>query len=460
MRVLTALAFFPTLLLAAEDPHKAIRASIAAFSKRSAVSVIDLESGKPLFFLNDHRPLIPASVLKIVLSGAVLDRNDPERAFATEVWVEGRGSAPKSVIIRGGGDPSLTVESAWLLARRLRISGIREIETLGADNTAFIGVATRGGGRAFEAGAAALSFNFNSVGVHVCPGDVGGDATVSIDPWESGIRAEGRVSTVAGKGRSVTLSLDPVKRVPLLTYRVRGELGVNSECLTQYRSIEDPEQFFLETFRRLLEGVGITVKRYERDRVVTSSHTLLVAQRSKPLREILGDLNRFSNNFIAEQLLFLLGEKEILTAPPQSFFERELGLARMSEYLHNVVGIDQQEFSFADGSGLSRENRLSAHAVTRTLRRIALTPSIAPEFETALSVAKRNGTLMRRKGFEERALIRGKTGTLDGVSSLAGYLTTARGRRIAYAVIQNGASGKDLAARRESNLVNTLWRDL
>jgi D-alanyl-D-alanine carboxypeptidase/D-alanyl-D-alanine-endopeptidase (penicillin-binding protein 4) len=172
---------------------------------------------------------------------------------------------------------------------------------------------------------------------------------------------------------------------------------------------------------------------------------------SKPLVDIVRDLNHFSNNFIAEQLLLALGEV------PGGGRDRQVGLDRLSRYLVDL-GVPSEQVSLADASGLSHTNRLTPRSIVTVLRRMARSVEVGPEFEISLSVSGRNGTLRRRYfGGGESPTVRAKTGTLDGVSSLAGYLSGRSGKRYAFAIIGNDLASKARALKLEERLVETLY---
>ena len=120
------------------------------------------------------------------------------------------------------------------------------------------------------------------------------------------------------------------------------------------------------------------------------------------------------------------------------------------------VGVWREGFVLADGSGLSHENRVSSRAIVGLLRHASETYRLQPEFETSLSIAGIEGTLKKRSPRNGRVIIRGKTGTLDGVSSLAGFLHAESGRKFSFAILQNGVRSRQKALSFEDEFLEEL----
>lgn len=436
-------------------PSSLTDALTSVFSRASggvAVLVTDLESGKTVFEKSASSPLKPASVLKVITAATVLETLGPEHRFRTQLFLdrESKGVV-RNLWVKGAGDPSFTMESMWMLARRVKLMGIERIETLWFDDTAFVGSNGPQGQRAYETGSSALSFNFNSIGVEVCPSSAGRPAVVAVDPWEVGATVHGQIRTIAsGSGEFSVESKGSGGKIEQVSFSVGGTIGANRECETIYRSVADPARYFGVTFRELLELLGVQVGEGPKQGATPGGASLLYSARSKPLRQIVEDLNHYSNNFIGEQLLFALGYAD------GSVFDRARGIARMSDYVERL-GFDRDDFKIMDGSGLSHANRVTARMIMTVLKRMYSNAELGPEFVESLSVSGRNGTLKKRRFGNGDILVRGKTGTLDGVSSLAGYLQSRRGRKFAFVIIQNGPASKDGAIGLENRLVSTIF---
>ncbi len=436
----------------AGDLTKELR-QLLAKQKAASISVVisDLHSGQVLASESPRELLKPASVLKILTSATALDTLGPEYRFATELRYDKRsGSKISTLFIKGGADPSLTLESLWLLLRKVYKQGVRSIDSVVIDSAGFSVPRERVGQRAFETGSSPLALSFNSIGLDVCPGALGTGASVIPDPWEADVSVRGSIKTVA-KGAGQFGIDERESKSAHVDYTLSGTIGVNRDCETIYRSVRDPVHFFSTVFERMAQSLGISILRVPHVGSTPTTAPLLLTHYSKPLSLIVEDMNHFSTNFIAEQIVYALGYEN-------QAFDRERGLKRL-EAQAQTAGFSSGDFEIVDGSGLSHNNRLSAALIAAVLRRAALSPEFGVEFQKSLSVAGRNGTLKERH-FDPGVVVRGKTGTLDGVSSLAGLVQAKSGREIAFAILQNGVASKDKAVEFEDALVNAVYQSL
>ncbi len=386
------------------------------------ISVVDLGSGKEIDSFRGDAPLIPASVQKVVLSGAALKALGPEYRFRTVFYgtQEKNGNVPL-LGVQGGGDPDLTIEKLWMIVRELRQRGVRRIDTLLLDGTKTPDSKPQTGERAYEGPSGALSVNFNAVEVELCPGRDGRASIAKIDPVE----------------------VDTRKLFPAPLSFPAGQL----KCSKSYRSVGNPLLYFQEIFVALLRQNGIQVNSVSQG-AVRDGMPVLYAHESKPLRGILDDMNHYSTNFIAEQVLAALGGGE------DGRLVRQRGLSRMQQYAESL-GVEESSFKFVDGSGLSRDNRLSARLLVRIMQDMFFDPEVGADFTASLSVARRSGTLKERD-YGDLPVFRGKTGTIDGVSSLTGLFFLPDGRIFSLAVIQNQVENKDRAFELERGLLSAL----
>ena len=442
---------FAPILHAESFESQADRLAASLPSSQLGISVIDYVSGKTIYQHNASLLLKPASTLKLITTAEALRLLGPEFAFSTDVFA----SAPlasghvKALYLRAGADPSLDTEKLWQLARRLKAAGLREVDKLVLDGGGSAQALRREGQRAYQAGATPLAFNHNSLGIVVCPAAPGQAALVSLDPREAGFALKGSISTVA-KGVG-TFSVD---ELPGQTaWQLGGSIASQSDCQTVYRSVSDPLSYAGRVFVELLKQQGIAVRSGFENGVTGADAIAVDAVISAPLSDILRDLNHYSSNFIAEQILLALGRQ----APGR--FERSAGIFRLTAYL-NGLGFTDSQFVLADASGLSHDNRVTADILTRVLFDMRKYEDLRTEFEYSLSVAARNGTLKQRFQNREPLLLRGKTGTINGVSSLAGLLLSRRGRWLAFALISNGEAGRSAALAFENEFVELMAGDL
>lgn len=450
--ILLALFISTETWAASNDLSANLRKIASNAQQNTAISVVDLDSGAVLADLSAHQPLKPASVMKLVTSAAALDYLGPDYRFSTELFYDGRkGGRLETLYIRGGADPSLTLENLWLVVRKLKKLGIDQIDRVVLDDSRFASQRNRVGQRAYEAGSGALSLSFNSVAFDVCPGALNGPVIMSVDPWEAPVQVKGSIKTIAGRGG--VCGIDEIQTSGnSLVYAVSGTFGQGRSCETFYRSIRDPILFFGSVFRRFAADLDIKIGAVPTGGVTPSAAKPLANHQSKSLSLILEDMNHFSTNFIAEQVLYALGQGE------DGSFDRQRGLQRVGKFL-TTLGVSIEEFALFDGSGLSHDNRLTAAAITTVLRKSALNNTYGVEYEKSLSVGGGNGTLKERN-FGPQVLVRGKTGTLDGVSALSGILMARSGRRVAFAILQNGKFAKEDASLIEDKMVMEIFRSL
>ncbi|MBX7137618.1 MAG: D-alanyl-D-alanine carboxypeptidase/D-alanyl-D-alanine-endopeptidase [Oligoflexia bacterium] len=417
----------------------------------SGIAVFDLASGTPVFLHNAEKPLKPASVMKVLTSAVALEDLGPEFQFRTEFLVEAplTSGRVQNLYVKGGGDPALTVEELWKISRNLGLLGVRQIDNVILDDSGFNSGRSPVGQRAYQTGSSALAFNHDSLGFMVCPTQSGREARVETVPPEIQPRIEGRIQTSSSEAATFTID-ELYQQGGQLAFKIGGAIPKDQECETFYRSVVDPVSYLGQTFRGILKQTGVNLLSGYRGGKTPVGAKVLYAHLSPPLSEILKDLNHFSNNFIAEQLLYAIG------AHLSGNFEREAGLKRLEQYLISL-GVSAASVRVVDASGLSHSSRLSASAVARVLKRMAELDSVRPEFENSLSVGGRSGTLKRRDfGLVSGATVRGKTGTLDGVSSLAGYLSCTSGRKLVFAILINDAPSKEAAERLENQIVKSL----
>jgi D-alanyl-D-alanine carboxypeptidase/D-alanyl-D-alanine-endopeptidase (penicillin-binding protein 4) len=405
-----------------------------------SIQVADLESGKILMERNADTPLVPASTMKVVTSAAALQVLNPDFTFVTDVLAEGLKSASAGTLfLKGYGDPYLVNEELFALTRSVRERGLQEVRgNIVVDDSYFLPEPPldeneKLGARSYHAPYSALSLNFNSIKVTVTPGSrPGKPATVTLDPESGYASVKGTVKTVAGdRSGSVSISKEPRPDGGEFIV-VQGEIGSNATPKGRYVNVTHPSLYTGEVFKAFLAKEGVKVEGRVVRGTVPSTAASYYEFHSRPLGSIVYWLNKFSNNFMAEQIGMTMGAA-VYGAPGT----REKGLAVIRRYLQSC-GVNESCYSLSEASGLSRHNRLSASALVRVLLEAHRDFAYNAEFEASLGVAGADGTLKEK--FSEPALrrkIRGKTGTLRGVNALTGYAVSKDGRRFAFAVIAN-----------------------
>ncbi len=403
-----------------------------------SIIVESLDAETPLYEREADRPMVPASNMKVVTAAAALSLLGPDYRFETGFSTDSDAVSPVlagNLHVRGSGDPSLVSEELWKIADRLRTMGIERITgDIVLDVSYFDGNATaidaqEDGDRAYHARTSALSANFNTVRVHIHPGAKTGDAArVELSP-ETGFVDILNDATTCSARRSQTVQVRRRFEGGRNIVHVSGRIPVGHRGKVFYRNIDDPAGSFGATLVSFLKGAGIAFDGNVVQGAEPDDARELFVHRSKPLSLIVRDLNKFSNNFTAEQLLKTLGATNGGQGSPV-----------LMDYLDGL-GIDTTEFGIVDGSGLSRESRLTVRSLAVVIREMYADFRAAPEYLSSLSVSGTDGTLEDRMGFAGlTGMIRAKTGLLDGVTAISGVMETMTGRRVLFSIIVNGWS--------------------
>jgi D-alanyl-D-alanine carboxypeptidase/D-alanyl-D-alanine-endopeptidase (penicillin-binding protein 4) len=450
-------AALPLSSLAAEPPRE-LRGAIEAILEGGALSgarigilVSDVETGKVLYARDADALLNPASNVKLFTSAAVLSRLGPEFRFETEFRVdpgEARKSQVRHLYVRGKGDPTLVTERLWAIAGDLANHGLRRVGEIVLDDGYFdeerigAGFDQEAGDRAYLAPTGALSLNFNSVAIHASPGEARGQpGRVALEPQSDYLELVNHTRTVAPRAvrRIVPSSSRDGARQRIV---VEGRLPLGGRPVAVWRKIDDPRAYFGQTLKRLLELRGVKVGRIRAGAAPQEAKLIHVAE-SESLGDVVRRLNKTSNNFVAEQLLKTLGAE--VRGLPGSWAG---GIDAVEGFLAEV-GIPRGSFVMKNGSGLNDANRFSPRQTVTLLRAMWQRFPLAAEFLASLPVAGRDGTIRwRMDGTEAAGRLRAKTGTLENVTSLSGYVETASREKLAFAIFVNDFTGRSSRAAR------------
>jgi D-alanyl-D-alanine carboxypeptidase/D-alanyl-D-alanine-endopeptidase (penicillin-binding protein 4) len=406
------------------------------------VKIYSLDRDETLYSVNSDKSFTPASNMKLLTTAMVLKRLGPDYRFHTRLYATTRVAEETlrgDLYIKGFGDPNLVSEQMWLLANELHNLPLRKVEgDIIADDSFLddrLRVKTwrkRAGAEAFQAPLGALSFNFNTVTVHVSPGEKPGDKpVVVVDPDVEFIRVDNQARTVAQTRRS-RLIVNRVDRGDYNEVTVSGVISVTHSRETYYLNITKPTIYAATVFKEYLRRAGVGVTGAVKIGTVPKDAYNLVDHSSVPLSLILRGLNKFSNNFVAEQILKTLAAE--LHGQPGT---TENGLQAMKKYLQSL-GYAPDQYQLLDASGLSRQNRLSPDQIVSILQDMYGDFGVYPEFVSALGAMGRDGNVQKRmNGHNGSDRARVKTGTLSSVSTLSGYFQSADGERFAFSILMN-----------------------
>lgn len=400
---------------------------------------------QPLLSIGADVPRNPASVLKLVTTLAALEALGPAYQWKTEVYGNGQireGKLDGDLYLKGYGDPYLVIEQFWRLVRGLRLSGLEQIDgDLVLDQSHFAdepGDPAEFDGqplRAYNVLPRALLVNFQAVQIRLLPQPrrlrVIADPSV---PVENTIKLIGGPCHGGGHGWSMRIAKG--KQTRLL---FQGNYASACGETEIYRVLSESGSYIHSVFQALWEEQGARHKGGWREGVTPANAALLYTYKSPPLTDIVRLINKFSNNVMTRQLLLTLGAEQF--GPPGT---SENGGRAVRDWLRRRE-LDFPELVLDNGAGLSREARISARSLGRLLLAAYQSPYM-PEFMSALPVSGQDGTLVKRFNGELAGRLHLKTGSLNGVRSVAGYVLDATGRWVVVVSLYNDPRANSAAA--------------
>lgn len=425
---------------------------------RVGIKIHSLDRNETLIAQNSNNLFTPASNMKIITSVMALKRVGTDYRFHTRLYSHGPiedGVLKGDLFIKGFGDPYLVSEQMWILVNELKNLPIHKIEgDIIADNRYFdnqrrlASWAHYSGSEAYLAPMGALSFNFNTVTVYVKPAKRAGDPpVVVVDPMIDYFRVRNTAKTVANRKKHSRLIVNRLPRGEQDEIIVSGTVPKTMGRKKFYLNVTNPQGYTLSAFHHYLKQAGVEVTGTLRRGQIPEKAPVLVEHQSPPLAEILRGLNKFSNNFIAEQILRTLGAEAYGTPGTTGN-----GVRLMHRYM-KALGYESERFKILDGSGLSRGNLLSPDQIVDVLKDAYNDMRVYPEFVSALGVMGVDGSVEdRMNDTREAQKIRAKTGTLNHVSALSGYFQSRDSERFAFSILLNDlkcSNGKAMALEDE-----------
>jgi serine-type D-Ala-D-Ala carboxypeptidase/endopeptidase (penicillin-binding protein 4) len=415
-------------------------------TSRVGIHMISVDDGSVVFSQNADELLNPASNVKLVTAAAALVTLGPEYRFDTEFIIDAELPADgkvKTLYVRGKGDPSMTTERLYASVSELFHTGLREVQDIVIDDSWFDTERTPPGydqedsDRAYMAPTGAVSLNWNAAAIYLRPG--GGPGTkgqVEMEPPSDYFTVENTLTTGSSRARRVSVTSKPGGEKQKIL--VRGQLPDNEGSLSVWKKIDNPPMYFGYTLKQLLTTRGIKVKGRVKQGLAPTRAKLLYVTQSETFDIILKRLNKLSSNFVAEMLLKAMGAER--GGAPGSF---QKGIAVVESFLERDVGIPSGTYVMKNGSGLNDANRFSASQLNRILRHMYERFPLSPEYLSSLGIAGKDGTLKYRfEGSEAVGRLRAKTGTLENVSALSGYVQAASGEKFIFAMMVNDYSGR------------------
>jgi D-alanyl-D-alanine carboxypeptidase/D-alanyl-D-alanine-endopeptidase (penicillin-binding protein 4) len=412
------------------------------------IAVLDVDSGKLLAAVNEHTPLNPASNAKLYTAAAALATLRGEHRYETTLTGRLEGDAVSgSLGLRGFGDPSLTTSDLWQMVQELKGFGVRRVEGDIVVDQRFHDELTTPPAfeqqpnewASFRAPVSAVALDENTVTMTVRPGPVGGAAHVEFEP-PGFVDVDGTIKTAEGGGAD-TVELALSGNGSRMSAHVSGAIAGDSRVVRFTRRAEDPRLLAGYALKALLEKEGVKVS--GEVKLGTSRGHTLAKHLSEPLSSLLYALGKQSDNFYAEMVFKTLGG-EGKARPARSADAAEV----VTHFLEKAGAMDTGVV-IKNGSGLFDANRVTAYGTVELLRWAWRDPAVQPEYLAQLSVGGVDGTLHKRFRQElTRRRVRAKTGTLDDVIALSGYLLRDGGKGpLAFSVFFNHVGGKQDGAR-------------
>ena len=395
-----------------------------------SIQIVSLDDNKIIYDYNSQKLLMPASTNKLYTSAAALYYLGKNHHFETNVL-----SKKNNLILKGGGDPDLTIKQLDSLA--LEISKKHKlIDTLFIDDS-FLDSLNYGEGWMWDEGPwwyaapiSALSVNDNCIDFYVSPGEKGKIASVNYFPETSYIRIRNESFTVQDSVVS-KLKIDRDWVSNKNNFYIYGEIIDTAKVDTFYRNIYDPSNFAGAIFKELLNQREVKVKHVSPNPNQYDDYNNLVKHKSMPLLISAKNLMNESDNLTAELFVKSIGAMDTI---PGTW---DIGLDSIKSFLAEKVLIDTSNIRLADGSGVSRYN-LTSSAQLISLLKWMYNSKYKDDFISILPGGGWEDSTLEKRLVNEGGLVRAKTGGLSGVRNLAGYITSKRYGNVAFSILMNG----------------------
>ncbi len=431
--------------------------------------VVALDTGKVVFEENAEKYFMPASNMKSFTVATAMEKLSPDFRFVTSVFApampDASGTIKGDLTIYGRGDVSFSTafyEQDYYkgldnLADRIAAAGVKRIEGgLVGDESYFSGSPLPPGWEwddlqwYYGAEVSALPINDNALDLTVKPASVGAPCVVSLLPFNLVVRIVNTCVTGArGTGNTLTIKKDLDQNV----LEISGSLPAGSEGFYKPVTVSHPAELFVALLRQRLEQKGIVITGQTRvigtrekaaANAASQTAPVQVAQiESPPFSLIAAKTMKPSQNLYTETILWALGE-QLGNRPGARATSAERGIAVVRNFL-TEIGVAPDGIIQYDGSGLSRHNLVTPASLVTVYTYMAKQSRYSAAWLDSLTIGGVDGTLSNRfRGAKTRGNVRGKTGTIDQVSALSGYVTTTGGERLVFSIIINGVDREGL----------------
>jgi serine-type D-Ala-D-Ala carboxypeptidase/endopeptidase (penicillin-binding protein 4) len=391
----------------------------------SAVSfvILDADSGRVIMSQNPDVLRSPASTIKTVTTFAALDLLGPTFTWQTRAWNRGG-----DLILQGGGDPYITMERWWSFVQGLRVAGLKSIHgDVVIDNTAFSlppedpGAFDGRPNRTYNVAPDALMVNFQSVEFRLAANAETREVEVFATPAPVNLAIENHIRFAAGRCSGAAGRVDFAVDSDWDRVVFSGALSPHCAQRNFARVMLQPASYAYGTFVELWRQSGGEFSGKLRIEPTPADARLLFTFNSLTLAEIVRLTNKFSNNLLARHLFLTIGAQR--SGGPATLEKSRSAVADWGR----DRGFDMTGMEMDNGSGLSRTARISVLQMAKILS-AAYQSHFAPEYLASFPLAGMDGTLRARMKDTPAGSVRLKTGHLDGVSGVAGYVTTPGGK--------------------------------
>lgn len=447
-----------------KDQINALQASLERLiipfdrSVHIGIEIASVRTGQKLYQKNAGRLFVPASSLKLFTAAAVLASLGQDFQFETRLLTDGeiRQNVLKgNLYLKGSGDPEFSLDALEAMVFQLKLNQIKEISgDLIADNTDFDGI-SQGPGWMWDEGAEywnspmdALSVNHNCMKFWIKPAnEITKPPLIYVYPKTSYVTVQNIATTIDKEG-DLKVARQALSRQNLI--EVKGTMQCGKQAKEYRVPIESPQLFAVHLLKDLLQKYGIRLIGGIRVDETPGRVQALAVHRSAPLAVLVRNMMKESDNLAADCFYKKLGQ--LYYATPGTW---QNGGQAVREFLMKRCGIDVSEMVVLDGCGLSRYNLVSPHQMVSFLSWMQKQHACNAEFMASLPISGRDGALKDRLLEKPaRGNVRAKTGSMTGVSSLSGYVTTKDGELLAFSIMINGfvKSPKDFKSQLEDQI--------
>ncbi len=420
---------------------------------KAGIKIISLRDNQTLYEKNSDLELIPASNMKVITTAAAFDLLGKDFQWTTTFYKSGNINdriLEGDLYVRVTGDPTwndrfrrnIINETFKGFVNLLKINGIDKVKgniyiALGSFHDINLGFGWKEENRnhTYSAKPSAIAFNDNSIQLRINPVTSGMKAKISVVPVSEGIEIENNVSITANRRNQY---------FEFITDSIENKITVNGRIFqksrTQYRSLSvtRPDIYALQVFKAKLIENGLKIygdidyKNLDDETFFMNQYEYLFSHHSLPAIEVINEINKNSNNFMANQIFLTLGDQLQSTWQAEQIIRQWL----------NDYKVNAQNLKMFDGSGLSPYNLCSAEILTAILQ-IMYNREDFKDFFNSLAITGVDGTLEYQFKYSLlRSEVYAKTGTISGVRSLSGYTFTKDREPIAFSIILNKADNK------------------